>query len=91
MTKANKIIGLIRETEDGSICVFDFNGYTAGPGHFPVAMWADYFPNEGVVKFGGDWEDIPDWHVSEEPTEEEVEKNAELKRLFMSGEDIVLN
>lgn len=51
------------------VCVFDFNGYVT-PGHFPVAQWADY--ENGRVVFGGDWQEIPDWIVDHEPTEQEV-------------------
>ena len=52
-----------------SVCVIDFCGY-AKPGHFPVSYRADY--EEGLVKFGGDWADVPDWVVDHEPTEQEV-------------------
>jgi len=59
-----------------SICVFDFDGYTV-PGHFHVSTWADYFPINGIVVFGGEWNDIPDWIIDHEPTEEEVTTHVE--------------
>jgi hypothetical protein len=58
-----------RLTEPISVCVLDFNGYTS-PGHFPVAMWADW--DGSRVVFGGDWREIPDWVIDREPTEDKV-------------------
>lgn len=37
-----------------------------------VLLWADWHPDEKVVKFGGDWRDIPDMPAETCPSEEEV-------------------
>ena len=57
--------------KDNSVCVFDFNGYTS-PGHFFTSMWADYYPDKGIVVFGGDWDGIPNMISSYEPGEKEI-------------------
>jgi len=54
-----------------SICVEDFCGYTS-PSHFPLNFWADWYPDTGLTKFGGDWQGIPDMYTKECPTSEQV-------------------
>jgi len=39
-------------------------------------MWADYWPAKKVVTFGGDWSEVPDWRVSQQPTEKQVNAHA---------------
>lgn len=56
---------------DNSVCLVDFNGYTF-PGHFPVAYWADYYPDQKAVIFGGDWQTVPDMPSETCPSEEDV-------------------
>jgi hypothetical protein len=38
MNKAKKLIRIIEEED--SVCIFDFSGYTEGPGHFPVQIYS---------------------------------------------------
>jgi hypothetical protein len=54
------------------VCIVDFEGYTK-PGHFHTSMWADWYPHHKFVRFGGDWNDVPDMPATSEPTEEAVE------------------
>lgn len=51
---------------DNSICIIDFAG-----NHKYGGFWADYFPQEKKVKFGGEWYDIPDMEVDHRPSEKE--------------------
>ena len=54
-----------------SVCIIDWcGGYKNG------GFWCDYFPDKGVVKFGGEWFDVPDLIVDSEPTNEECEIHA---------------
>ena len=50
------------EIEDDSICIEDFNGTFV----FPNAWWCDW--EDGIVQFGGDWEDVPDMSLPKKPT-----------------------
>lgn len=59
----------------GAVCIEDFCG-TACRG-IPCSFWADYLPWLQVVRFGGDWADVPDMPSEEEPTSEVVNKWAE--------------
>lgn len=54
-----------------SVCVEDFCGYSQ-PGHFPTQFWADYFPQLGFTRFGGDHWNVPDMPCTCEPSEEEI-------------------
>jgi hypothetical protein len=56
-----------------SICIVDFNGTVCG---IPSAFWADYYPDEGIVEFGGDWNDVPIMIVDKEPSQEDIYKFA---------------
>lgn len=58
--------------KDG-ICIEDFCGY-AEPGHFFTQFWADYFPQERVTRFGGDWREVPDLPSQRKPTVNAVHK-----------------
>lgn len=50
------------EIEDDSICIEDFNGKYV----FPTAWWCDW--ENGIVRFGGEWEDVPDMPLPQRPT-----------------------
>ena len=54
------------------ICIVDFNGYSM-PSHLPTSFWADYFPEYGITRFGGDWRHVPDMRSNKEPSERKVE------------------
>ena len=55
-----------------STCIVDFCGRDAGSG-LPATFSADYFPEESLTYFTGDWgSDIPVMPSPEEPTEEQV-------------------
>jgi hypothetical protein len=54
-----------------SVCIEDFCGYSS-PGHFPVSLSADWFPDEAVTHFTGDWSDTPPMASPTQPTEEDV-------------------
>ena len=54
-----------------SVCIEDFNGKCCG---FPTAFWADYWPDDNMVCFGGEWCDIPDMPTDSEPTPRDVNK-----------------
>lgn len=60
-----------------SVCVKDFCGYTH-PGHFPVSFWADYYPEYGITRFGGDWRELPDMPSKRQPSDAKIK--AWLKR-----------
>jgi hypothetical protein len=60
-----------KDTVSTSICIVDWNGRYK-PSGFPGTFWADYWPNEKVVTFGGDWSDVPDMPSAVEPTEQEI-------------------
>jgi hypothetical protein len=62
------------QTED--ICIEDFNGYIS-PGHFPTSFAADWCPIDKVVRFTGDWSDVPDMPAEQAPSDTEVNKWAE--------------
>ena len=53
------------------ICIEDFCGYTT-PSHFPVAFWCDWIAAEQVVRFGGDWGEVPDMPAPVLPTRQEI-------------------
>lgn len=65
MSKAKDLMRVLEK----DICIVDFAGYSE-PGHFPVSVFADW--DGMVVRFGGDWEGIPDMPSDEEPTEDQV-------------------
>jgi hypothetical protein len=50
-----------------SICIEDFAGNNNEPGY-----WADYYPQEGIVVFGGSWCDEPNWIIDHKPTNDEL-------------------
>ncbi len=47
------------------ICLEDFCGQW---GHFPATWWADYDLQRQTVFFGGEWADVPNWHIATQPT-----------------------
>jgi hypothetical protein len=51
-----------------SVCIIDFAGNPRNPG-----MWCDWFPADGVVRFGGYWCDVPNMPSLAEPSEDECE------------------
>jgi len=53
--------------KEDSVCIEDFCGY-AEPGHFFTQFWADYYPSEKVVRFGGDWREIPNLKATRKPS-----------------------
>jgi len=53
-----------------SICIIDWCGGGKNSGY-----WSDYFPYENVVKFGGEWWDIPDLIIDHQPTEDECREH----------------
>ena len=53
-----------------SICIEDFCGFASN--HIPCQFWADYFPDEKLVKFGGDWEGVSDMFSQEIPNDQTV-------------------
>lgn len=60
-----------------SICIIDWCG-----GYKYCGFWADYFPNENKVKFGGEWYDVPDLSINHEPTAEQCEEHAKKHTSF---------
>lgn len=52
---------LLTEITDDSICIEDFNGKFV----FPTAWWCDW--KEGIVSFGGEWEEVPDMPYPNKP------------------------
>jgi len=52
-----------------SICIEDFCGRCDG---FPCSFWADWWVDDKVVTFGGEWGDVPDMPSETEPTNEAV-------------------
>lgn len=56
-----------------SVCIEDFCGYTA-VGHFPLSFAADYFPQQGIVRFTGEWWNVPDMPCDSEPSELDVNR-----------------
>lgn len=62
------------QTDD--ICIEDFCGYIS-PGHFPYSYAADYCPQDHVVRFTGDWSDVPDMPSETVPDESAVHAWAE--------------
>lgn len=55
-----------------SICIVDFGGSCWFIGEPVVNYWADYFPSDKVVRFGGLWRTVPDMPALIEPTEAQV-------------------
>lgn len=53
-----------------SVCIADFCGTHRG---FSVGFWADYYPEYGITRFGGDWGDVPDMPSTRAPSGEKVE------------------
>jgi len=62
---------------DESICIIDWcGGYKNG------GFWCDYFPNENIVKFGGEWSDVPNLIIDRKPTQAECNNHAEKYTAF---------
>lgn len=57
-------------TESFSVCVED----VCCGGRFPTSYWADWFPVEGLVRFGGDWSCIPEMPAETEPALKDVHR-----------------
>ena len=58
--------------DNEAICIIDYAGNYKYPG-----FWCDYFPHEQIVKFGGDWYDIPSMKIDHQPTDDECYKHVE--------------
>lgn len=56
-----------------SVCIVDFCGYQS-PGHFPRSFSCDWFPEEQLAYFTGDWgvDELPAMTSKQEPTEKQV-------------------
>lgn len=52
------------------VCVVDFCGRW---NRIPmVQFWADWYPADRIVRFGGWWEDLPPMPADSEPTDDDV-------------------
>lgn len=82
-----------KPVEPESICISDFCGtghYIAGGGVrqksiYPCQFWADWWPKEKAVTFGGFWFLVPNMPAETEPTEEAVEAWAEKHGGWVEG------
>jgi hypothetical protein len=54
-----------------SVCIEDFCGYTS-PGHLPITFSADWFPEEQLTHFSGEWADVPPMPSPTQPDEQAV-------------------
>lgn len=55
---------------DDWICVYDICAGNCYP--FPANLYADWSPSQKLLRFGGNWSDIPDVPMDHEPSEDEV-------------------
>ena len=65
------------DKEIESICIIDWCG-----GYKYSGFWCDYIPDENKVKFGGEWEDVPDLICDSIPTYQECEEHAKKHTSF---------
>lgn len=54
-----------------SVCIVDFCGRCSLLGH-GVDFSADWYPAKGIVRFSGNWGDVPDMPAKTQPTHDDV-------------------
>lgn len=64
-----------------SVCIVDFCGRNSAD-HSHISFWADWYPDEKIVRFGGAWWGIPDmpWKAKRAPSDKTVTAWANKKK-----------
>ena len=64
--------GPMRETSTRmeSVCIVDIWGDDDEGNE--ISLSADWYPSEGLVRFSGDWEEVPAMHARTQPTGDQI-------------------